>query len=190
MATSPRLKYPFVAGMGMTVYLVTANVTAAKIAAAASSRVLTISTSLVCGFAQKQKTPELGRPGGTQAPTPPTFASYGLTPFQVGRHWLSVAASICRLGTGLTVDPGISPGHGPRPESRWQNAERSPGCVLPSAFCFLARASRAVTADRALALTVASHQSLGASNGAPFISACTGYCLLATGYCCEPHPAP
>src|SRR3989442_9617285 len=114
MATSPRLKYPFVAGMGMTVYLVTANVTAAKIAAAASSRVLTISTSLVCGFAQKQKTPELGRPGGTQAPTPPTFASYGLTPFQVGRHWLSVAASICRLGTGLTVDPGISPGHGPR----------------------------------------------------------------------------
>src|SRR2546422_9097943 len=70
MATSPRLKYPFVAGMGMTVYLVTANVTAAKIAAAASSRVLTISTSLVCGFAQKQKTPELGRPGGTQAPTP------------------------------------------------------------------------------------------------------------------------
>jgi len=27
---------------------------------------------------------------------------------------LSVAASICRLGTGLTVDPGISPGHGPR----------------------------------------------------------------------------
>src|SRR3989454_2800867 len=70
MATSPRLRYPFVAGMGMTVYLVTANVTAAKIAAAASSRVLTISTSLVCGFAQKQKTPELGRPGGTQAPTP------------------------------------------------------------------------------------------------------------------------
>src|SRR2546425_4613069 len=156
MATSPRLKYPFVAGMGMTVYLVTANVTAAKIAAAASSRVLTISTSLVCGFAQKQKTPELGRPGGTQAPTPPPFASYGLPPFQVGRHWLSVAAPICRLGPGLTVDPGISPGHGPRTtdlgsrilDVRCQSLDPISRIQYPRSF--RTRASRAVTADREL----------------------------------------
>src|SRR5438128_2564199 len=70
MATSPRLKYPFVAGIGMTVYLVTTNVTAAKMAAAASSRVLITSPSLVLDFAPKAKTPELGRPGGTQAPIP------------------------------------------------------------------------------------------------------------------------
>src|SRR2546426_1281854 len=71
MATSPRLKYPFVAGMGMTVYLVTANVTAAKIAAAASSRVLTISSSLVCGFAQKQKDARTRASWGHSGADPP-----------------------------------------------------------------------------------------------------------------------
>src|SRR5712691_8638012 len=91
MATSPRLKYPFVAGMGTTVYLVTANVTAAKIAAAASSRVLTISTSLVCGFAPKQK----------DAQTRASWGHSGADPPQPSPH------------TDYTVDPGIPPGHGP-----------------------------------------------------------------------------
>src|SRR2546426_12532488 len=61
-----------------------------------------------------KRRPNSGVLGALRRRPPATFASYGLTPFQVGRHWLSVAASICRLGTGLTVDPGISPGHGPR----------------------------------------------------------------------------
>src|SRR2546430_6712877 len=92
MATSPRLKYPFVAGIGMTVYLVTTNVTAAKMAAAASSRVLMTSPSLVLDFAPKAK----------DARTRASWGHSGADPPQPSPH------------TDYTVDPGISPGHGPR----------------------------------------------------------------------------
>src|SRR5256885_770250 len=71
MATSPRLKYPFVAGIGMTVYLVTTNVTAAKMAAAASSRVLITSPSLVLDFAPKAKDARTRASWGQSGADPP-----------------------------------------------------------------------------------------------------------------------
>src|SRR2546425_9377329 len=132
MATSPRLKYPFVAGMGMTVYLVTANVTAAKIAAAASSRVLTISTSLVCGFAQKQKPPELGRPGATQAPPPRTLRLIRTIPPTPEFHRATAPERpILDRGSWMLDVSRLNP---------------IPRIKYPRSF--RTRASRAVTADR------------------------------------------
>src|SRR2546422_11469289 len=98
MATSPRLKYPFVAGIGMTVYLVTTNVTAAKMAAAASSRVLITSPSLVLDFAPKAKDARTRASWGQSGADPPQPSPHTDLPrFKVGRMVLRSATCACRL---------------------------------------------------------------------------------------------
>src|SRR2546422_4271807 len=137
MATSPRLKYPFVAGMGMTVYLVTANVTAAKIAAAASSRVLTISSSLVCGFAQKQKDARTRASWGHSGADPPQPSPHTDLPRSKS------AGTGCRsqhlsadLERGLPSTPEFHRATAPaqKADGRTQNAVRAAFCLVRSAF--------------------------------------------------------
>src|SRR5207247_4977498 len=87
MATSPRLKYPFVAGIGMTVYLVTTNVTAAKMAAAASSRVLITSPSLVLDFAPKAKDARTRASWGQSGADPPQPSPHTDLPRSKSAEW-------------------------------------------------------------------------------------------------------
>src|SRR5213594_2503166 len=148
MATSPRLKYPFVAGIGMTVYLVTTNVTAAKMAAAASSRVLITCPSLVLDFAPKAKDARTRASWGQSGADPPQPSPHTDLPRSSRQNGAAIRNLCLPTLKGLTVDPGIPPGHGLCPERSRQNAERNDVCYLPTAFCLLARASRAVTADR------------------------------------------
>src|SRR3989337_3174553 len=68
MTTSPRLKYPFVAGMGISVYRVTTKAKAAKIAAAARSRGFTPTTSQGDGRTALQYIPGARCPSKRQAP--------------------------------------------------------------------------------------------------------------------------
>src|SRR3989442_13870439 len=155
MATAPRLKYPFVAGMGMTVYLVTANVTAAKIAAAASSRVLTISSSLVCGFAQKQKDARTRASWGHSGADPPQPSPHTDLPRSKS------AGTGCRLQhlsadleRGLPSTPEFHRATAPeRPildRGSWMLdvSRLNPISRIQYPRSFRTRASRAVTADR------------------------------------------
>src|SRR3990172_3094228 len=91
MTTSPRLKYPLVAGIGITVYLVTTNVRAMKIAAAASSRALMEAPSFVMRTGTNERDARTRASSGALRRLSPPSSSH----------------------TDCTVDPGIPPGHGP-----------------------------------------------------------------------------
>src|SRR5207249_2280801 len=119
-----------------------------ELAAAASSRVLITSPSLVLDFAPKAKDARTRASWGQSGADPPQPSPHTDLPRSSRQNGAAIRNLCLPTLKGLTVDPGIPPGHGLCPERSRQNAERNDVCYLPTAFCLLARASRAVTADR------------------------------------------